>query len=279
LASTLAGVINVVLTNPLWVASLRIIDESKCSLRQKSSIEENNNNNNNNNNNAGNLRHHERNLWNVMHQIAREEGPLQLWNGTLTSLLLVSNPIIQHFLYEQLRTRLLLFHNRHRHMKGRSNERSTGSRHVVSSSLTPFEAFLLGAMSKMVATVVTYPLQLAQVLLRLQSNDNDTDNIGKYSKNEENEQAPPNTNKNNNSNTKAYKGMIDCLHQQFSQDGIRGLFQGMNAKLLSTVLTAAFTFLSYEQTLLLVGKVHQVAPCEHRWPFIRFLNSLERCTM
>jgi hypothetical protein len=99
---------------------------------------------------------------------------------------------------------------------------------------------------------------LAQVLLRLQSNDNDTDNIGKYSKNEENEQAPPNTNKNNNSNTKAYKGMIDCLHQQFSQDGIRGLFQGMNAKLLSTVLTAAFTFLSYEQTLLLVGKVHQV---------------------
>jgi len=102
LASTLAGVINVLLTNPLWVASLRIIDDSssmkKCirqtTMSSSSTSETSNITNNNNNNNEGNNIHHHhhptRNLWNVIHQIATEEGPLQLWNGTLTSLLLVS---------------------------------------------------------------------------------------------------------------------------------------------------------------------------------------------
>jgi len=241
LASTLAGVINVLLTNPMWVASLRIM-ESK-SIRKNS-------NENSNENSEANINHQQMNLWNVMRQIAKEEGLLQLWNGTFTSLLLVSNPIIQHFLYGQMRIRLLSLH-RHR-----SKARSASIRNVVSlpsSSLTAVEAFVLGAISKMVATVATYPLQLAQVLLRLQSkNDADDFDNDESSSNEPNED-----NGQSNKNTKAYKGMIDCLHQQFTQGGIRGLFQGMNAKLLSTVLTAAFTFLSYEQTLGLVGKVHQ----------------------
>jgi|SaaInl74LU_5_DNA_1037368.scaffolds.fasta_scaffold06944_1 solute carrier family 25 (peroxisomal adenine nucleotide transporter), member 17 len=239
LASTLAGVINVLLTNPMWVASLRIM-ESK-SIRKNS--------NENSNNSEANINHQQTNLWNVMRRIAKEEGLLQLWNGTFTSLLLVSNPIIQHFLYGQMRIRLLSLH-RHR-----SKARSASVRNVVSlpsSSLTAAEAFVLGAISKMVATVATYPLQLAQVLLRLQSK-NDIDDLDK----DESSNEPNEDNGQPNKNTKAYKGMIDCLHQQFTQGGIRGLFQGMNAKLLSTVLTAAFTFLSYEQTLLLVGKVHQ----------------------
>ena len=192
-----------------------------------------------------------------MRQIAKEEGPLQLWNGTFTSLLLVSNPIIQHFLYGQMRLRLLSLHHLHRWKGG--NHASTLPP-PSSSSLTAVEAFVLGAISKMAATVATYPLQLAQVLLRLQSKNNVTtaDSFKQTTTcskdptdNEIIDDVP-------SKNTTAYDGMIDCLHQQFKQGGIRGLFQGMKAKLLSTVLTAAFTFLSYEQTLLLVGKMHRV---------------------
>ncbi len=244
LASTLAGVINVLLTNPMWVASLRIM-ESKSIPRKNS----------HNNKNEANVHHQPTNLWNVMRQIAKEEGLLQLWNGTFTSLLLVSNPIIQHFLYGQMRIRLLSLH-RHR-WKGR-NYASTLPQ---SSSLTAVEAFVLGAISKMAATVATYPLQLAQVLLRLQSKNTnataDDSSTHKTTCSKEPNDDEQFDNEPNN-NTKVYNGMIDCLHQQFKQGGIQGLFQGMKAKLLSTVLTAAFTFLSYEQTLLLVGKMHQV---------------------
>jgi len=97
LASTLAGVINVLLTNPMWVASLRIM-ESK-------SIRKNSNETSNSNSSESNINHQQTNLWNVMRRIAKEEGFLQLWNGTFTLLLLVSNPIIQHFLYGQMHIR------------------------------------------------------------------------------------------------------------------------------------------------------------------------------
>ena len=238
LASTLAGVVNVLLTNPMWVASLRIMESKSIQQLQRKNCNVNSSNKNNDNEQA--------NLWNVMRQIATEEGPIQLWNGTFTSLLLVSNPIIQHFLYGQMRVWLLSLHRR------RLKARDMSIKSPPPSSLTAAEAFVLGAISKMVATVATYPLQLAQVLLRLQSKDDDnTDtDVGKTFSNNKVDEP--------NKHLKVYNGMIDCLQQQFTQGGIRGLFQGMNAKLLSTVLTAAFTFLSYEQTLLLVGKLHKV---------------------
>ena len=242
LASTLAGVVNVLLTNPMWVASLRIM-ESK-TMRKNCNVSKKNNDDN-----EATIHNQQTNLWNVMRQIAKEEGLLQLWNGTFTSLLLVINPIISHFLYGQMRVWLLSLH-RHRVKAKNTNTRTM----TLPPSLTASEAFVLGAISKMVATVATYPLQLAQVLLRLQSKD-DADDF----RNDQTCANEPNGGGNQpNKAAKSYSGMIDCLQQQFAQGGIRGLFQGMNAKLLSTVLTAAFTFLSYEQTLLLVGNMHKV---------------------
>jgi len=169
-ASTLAGIINVLLTNPLWVANLRIVKGSHRTL-------------------GGELR-----------EIVRNEGIPSLWSGTTTSLLLVSNPVIQFFCYEQLKQFLL--------------QRANKSR------LSPLRAFFLGALAKAIATVVTYPLQLAQVLMRL----------------------PDNT----------YTGTMDCLVRLGNEKGAAALFVGLNAKLLQTTLTAALQFLSYEQILSLV---------------------------
>jgi len=45
---------------------------------------------------------------------------------------------------------------------------------------------------------------------------------------------------------------VDCLAKIVQEDGVGGLYQGINAKLLQTVLTAAFQFLTYEQIQLMV---------------------------
>ncbi|KAL7516774.1 hypothetical protein ACHAWX_001754 [Stephanocyclus meneghinianus] len=226
LSSSIAGTINVLLTNPLWVASLRIM-ESKMPIHSPTK-------------NDGDDDPHAppSSLWTVIRDIAHSEGVSQLWNGTWTSLLLVSNPIIQHFLYERMRSWLLGRRREHR----RRDEEANAVRLLT---LTPPEAFVFGALAKTVATVVTYPLQLAQVLLRLQ-----TKRIGRCS-NEDKDDA-------NNLALKepTYRGTIDCLCQQFTRGGIPALFHGMNAKLLQTVLTSALTFLTYEQTLVLVGRVY-----------------------
>ncbi|KAL7528129.1 hypothetical protein ACHAXR_003929 [Thalassiosira sp. AJA248-18] len=220
LASSIAGAINVLLTNPLWVASLRLSMDSEVpngdvKVRQQP------------------------NLWSVMHQIACNEGFSHLWNGTRTSLLLVSNPIIQHFVYEQLRLWL---------QDGRQNRRRGECRHGRERNvLRPVEAFIFGALAKTVATVVVSPFRLAQVLLRFQRKKIQS---SLTSKSDVKNTA--------DGNEIAYKGTLDCLYQQFSRGGVLALYNGINAKLLQTVLTSAFTFLTYEQTLVQVTRAYMV---------------------
>ena len=248
LASSLAGIINVFLTTPLWVGTRRIMESPESFMDDQCSEGDGGTTQNQ-------QQQRQPNLWNVMRQISQKEGVLQLWNGTWSSLLLVSNPAIQYFLYEQVR--LWLLARRQSRQGGRRDDRRHPRRGVRdASALTPAEAFVFGAMAKTVATVITYPLQLAQVLIRLRINEiNDNASVSSSSThsnsaNCEIEMDDPN-------NTKAYKGVTDCLYDQFTRGGVYSLFQGMNSKLLQTVLSAAFTFLTYEQTLVLVGRVHE----------------------
>jgi solute carrier family 25 (peroxisomal adenine nucleotide transporter), member 17 len=80
--------------------------------------------------------------------IARTEGILALWKGTMPSLILVSNPSIQFMAYESIKRRL---------MAGKQAGAELGSLVV----------FLVGAAAKAVATIATYPLQIVQAKLRV----------------------------------------------------------------------------------------------------------------
>mmetsp|Transcript_5664 Transcript_5664/g.14183 ORF Transcript_5664/g.14183 Transcript_5664/m.14183 type:complete len:442 (-) Transcript_5664:432-1757(-) len=260
-ASSLAGVINVLLTTPLWVATRRIMEGSQPreDYDERQQREGNNDKNkrqrrpNNNNNN----------LWCVMHSISRKEGILELWHGTWSSLLLVSNPAIQYFLYETIRVWLLERRNNKRQLAHQQQQQRHRGRVAsgrpetsLSASLTPIEAFVFGAIAKTISTVITYPLQLGQVLIRLRnseiSNASSSSSVVPAEKNNDDFEHET-----RQQNMKAYNGMIDCLYQQFTRGGIYSLFQGMDSKLLQTVLQAAFTFLTYEQTLGLIGRMYQ----------------------
>lgn len=131
-------------------------------------------------------------LISVLSTLIHKEGLKSLWNGTKVSLWLISNPIIQFSVYEYLKRQVV------------RRRRSVSSLH----------AFLIGALSKAVATLVTYPLQIAQTRLRVE---------------------------------KGKKSMRDILTQLYAEKGINGLFHGCDAKMTQTVLTAAFMFLFYER--------------------------------
>ncbi|KAL7496327.1 hypothetical protein ACHAWT_004478 [Skeletonema menzelii] len=225
-ASTLTGIINVFLTTPLWNGTRRIM-ESDPQPSKPVSIPYNINHEKQANISAIQLKPEpEPNLWEMMYQIANNEGILQLWHGTVSSLLLVSNPAIQYFLYEQIRVWVLGIKNRRGSAGG-------------SMQLTAMEAFAFGALSKTVATVVTYPLQLGQVLIRLRKNEVKDLEEADHS----------------NLNVEEYNGMTDCLYQQVTRGGFSSLFQGMSSKLVQTVGQASFIFVTYEQMLALVAKV------------------------
>jgi hypothetical protein len=77
------------------------------------------------------------NLWKELYRMIKEYGPKHMWKGTSASVLLVSNPVIQFFCYEQMKVARTL----------------SASKKAV--SLPPMEAFVIGAMAKGVATLTT----------------------------------------------------------------------------------------------------------------------------
>eukprot|EP00960_Hanusia_phi_P070257 767270-Hanusia_phi.AAC.4 len=124
----------------------------------------------------------------AMIKIYREEGLYKLWAGVSSSLLLCCNPAIQ--------------------------------------GLSSLEAFILGAFAKWVATITTYPLQVAQTRLR----------FGKTAK------------PNNTGQAIEYKGTIDCLLKIYKYEG-----KGMETKLWHSTLISALMFLTYEKIQKAVG--------------------------
>ncbi|KAF1774688.1 Mitochondrial carrier domain [Phytophthora cactorum] len=95
------------------------------------------------------------------------------------------------------------------------------------AALSALDIFLLGALAKSFTTVVTYPLQVAQSLMRVQQ---------KTPKSVEAEAT----------------GLTGCLGQIYADRGVAGYFAGLQAKLLQTVLTAAVSLVTYEKLLALI---------------------------
>ncbi|KTG41423.1 hypothetical protein cypCar_00026251, partial [Cyprinus carpio] len=96
----------------------------------------------------------------------------------------------------------------------------------VHRELSSVEVFLIGAIAKAVATTITYPLQTVQSVLR----------FGQHGQ-------PADQSKLLNS----LRSVMFLLINRVRKWGVLGLFKGLEAKLLQTVLTAALMFLLYEK--------------------------------
>ncbi|XP_073414124.1 peroxisomal membrane protein PMP34 isoform X3 [Dendrobates tinctorius] len=144
-------------------------------------------------------------------KILQQEGFLSLWNGTLPSLLLVFNPAIQFMFYEGLKRQLL----------------------SQQAELNSFQVFVIGAIAKAIATIVTYPLQTVQSVLR----------FGHEKLNPEKRTLG------------SLFNIIHLLKQRIRCLGYVGLYKGLEAKLLQTVLTAALMFLVYEKLAAMTFRV------------------------
>jgi len=181
--ASLAGVVNVLLTCPLWVANTRIKLQKTLSEKDGSVVPY-------------------KGLIDCITRINKEEGTLALWNGAGSSLMLVSNPTVNFVVYDKV-TQIV-----------DQRAKDLGRKH-----LTPMEIFATGAISKAAATIVTYPVQVAQSRQRATK-----DKTGS-----------------------TFMNTFVILGNIFAKDGVLGWFAGMNAKLVQTILTAAFQFLCYEQ--------------------------------
>ncbi|KAM9324485.1 peroxisomal membrane protein PMP34 [Gastrophryne carolinensis] len=181
----IAGVVNVLLTTPLWVVNTRLKLQG-ARFRNEDIVLPN-----------------YMGIIDAFKKIVKQEGVLALWSGTFPSLLLVLNPAIQFMFYDGLKRQLLR----------------------KQTELSSFEIFVIGAIAKAIATIVTYPLQTVQSILRFGH-----------------EKLCPGKRV-----LSSWHHVIYLLKQRIKRLGFSGLYKGLEAKLLQTVLTAALMFLVYEK--------------------------------
>ncbi|KAG8938069.1 ADP/ATP carrier protein, partial [Tulasnella sp. 419] len=164
----------------------------------------------------------------VGREIIKEDGVTGLWTGIKPGLVLTVNPAITYGVFERMKSLIL----------------------VEGQKLSPWMAFALGAYSKTLATVVTYPYIMAKV--RLQARSADVDDSAAIEAAEEGKgptfadvvregQKPAPT------RTPRYTGAIDVLRKVLAQKGFTGWYQGMGAQITKAVLSQALLFMLKEQ--------------------------------
>ncbi|TRY65066.1 hypothetical protein DNTS_026087 [Danionella cerebrum] len=145
---------------------------------------------------------------NAFSQIVSHEGVWRLWDGVLPSLMLVFNPALQFTVYEAMKRRA-----------------ARGDRRSELVKISSFEIFIFGAIAKAFATTATYPLQTVQAILR----------FGQYKT------------EGRGGLLGGLRNLLALLMDRIKRQGALGLYKGLEAKLLQTVLTAALMFVVYEK--------------------------------
>lgn len=194
LMGAIAGSINVLTTTPMWVVNTRIkMQGAKLLLaEQRGEVDEG----------IADTEVTYDCITDGLIKIIKQEGPAALWSGTIPSLVLVTNPAVQFMIFEMLKRNL--------------------QKMLDKRELSPFHIFALGAISKSVSTVISYPLQVVQSKKRYGSAD---------VKN---------------------KPMTEILGDLVKTGT---LYKGMEAKLLQTVMTTALMYVFYERIYSFVTKV------------------------
>lgn len=132
----------------------------------------------------------------VVLKILKEDGPLAFWQGTVAALILVINPMIQYSVFENLKKRLEKI-----------------------KTLGNLDIFMLGAISKLAATSITYPYITIKSRMQLKKSEDESER---------------------------YNSLMDGFRKVVAREGVAGLYKGIHSKLLQSVLTASFLFMMKE---------------------------------
>lgn len=132
-----------------------------------------------------------------------EDGVFGLWRGLKASLVLVVNPAITYGAYERLKDSLF----------------------PGKTSLRPWEAFLLGAISKALATIVTQPLIVAKVGLQ---------------------SRPPAAR-----NGKPFKSFVEVMQFIIENEGVLSLFKGIGPQIFKGLLVQGILMMTKERVELM----------------------------
>ncbi|KAL3505536.1 hypothetical protein ACH5RR_035377 [Cinchona calisaya] len=232
--AALAGSLNVLLTNPIWVLVTRMQTHTQAERKIMEAKKENLLKKARENTLIGTLQEKFAELESMKPQpygtfdaaceVYAESGIRGFWKGIIPTLIMVCNPSIQFMIYE---TSL-------KHLKTTRGENKKAAR-----SVTALEVFLLGALAKLGATVSTYPLLV--VKSRLQAKQEIGGNI-----------------------SQRYSGTLDAIMKMVHHEGLSSFYKGMSTKIVQSVVAASVLFMVKEELVkastVLISKRRKLCP-------------------
>ncbi|KAF9355172.1 hypothetical protein BGX34_010622 [Mortierella sp. NVP85] len=138
-------------------------------------------------------------------EMIKEGGFKSFWQGVMPALVLVANPIIQYTVFEKLKARI-----------------------AKVRSLSSFDFFLLGAISKLAATSITYPYIVVKSRMQLKQSDDAKER---------------------------YSSIMDGFRKIIKYEGIAGLYKGISSKIVQSILTASFLFMAQASLVEYVARL------------------------
>ncbi|XP_058085129.1 peroxisomal nicotinamide adenine dinucleotide carrier-like isoform X2 [Magnolia sinica] len=217
--AAIAGSLNVLLTNPIWVLVTRMqthtqaekkIMEAKSEAILREASESGSMDLSKFEDKLAELDSTKPRPFGTLHAVREvyfEAGITGFWKGIIPTLIMVCNPSIQFMIYESSL----------KHLKAK---RAANKREL--KNVNALEVFLLGALAKLGATVSTYPLLV--VKSRLQAKQE----IGLNS-------------------ALRYTGTLDAIIKMVRYEGLHGFYRGMSTKIVQSVFAASVLFMVKEE--------------------------------
>ncbi|PPD97209.1 hypothetical protein GOBAR_DD05771 [Gossypium barbadense] len=218
-----AGAATAIVTNPLWVVKTRLQDIMRRTVRMLIAF------------NHIEVFNPRKDFWEVLTQgmrtsvvpytgvlsalrrIVHEEGLRGLYSGVLPSLAGISHVAIQFPAYEKIKS----------YMAKKGN--------TTVDRLSPSDVAIASSISKVLASIMTYPHEVIRSRLQEQGQARHTE--------------------------VQYAGVVDCIRKVFRKEGVSGFYRGCATNLLRTTPSAVITFTSYE---MIHRFLHQVLPPERK---------------
>lgn len=203
LIATLAGMGNVIITSPIWVIATRMQAYQQHHHQNRNGKEESGEDDKfKSSKTPGMLA--------VARDVLSEYGLGGFWNGVGASLVMVINPTIQYALYEWL----LATRSRMRGLKAEHSKKVHGARPSA------LEIFMLSAVAKAGATLLTYPLLTVKTrMMTAKKSDQQMQ----------------------------YTSILDAILRIAQHEGVGGYYKGIRTKILQSVLAAALLFMCKEK--------------------------------
>eukprot|EP01095_Lingulamoeba_sp_RSL-Kostka_P014591 TRINITY_DN6413_c0_g1_i1.p1 TRINITY_DN6413_c0_g1~~TRINITY_DN6413_c0_g1_i1.p1 ORF type:complete len:320 (+),score=37.11 TRINITY_DN6413_c0_g1_i1:245-1204(+) len=195
-AGLFAGLSTTTITSPIWVVKTRLQIQTNQTQEYK-------------------------NAFDCFRTMYRQEGFRSLFKGLSASYLGISESTIQIVLYEKLKNIVKTqIYYKENNIKSSSSDLTDIKKEINNIELNKWCFVVLPGISKLTASVITYPHEVLRTRLREQ--------------------------KTLINQTQKYTGLIQCMKLMIKEEGMRGLYKGLVPHLFKTVPNAIVLFFCYE---------------------------------